>query len=108
MAKLFLPTPYILLYLKRNKWHTQIMEVIIIKNKIMSKQACINVEGEVLESLGNSIFRVKLDNGAIVIAHLSGKIRLNSIQVLPQDRVSCEMSVYDLSKARIVRRLNPR
>jgi len=66
----------------------------------------IVVEGEVTESLGNSIFRVRLDNGAMIIAHLSGKIRLNSIQILPRDRVSCEMSVYDLQRGRITRRLN--
>jgi translation initiation factor IF-1 len=72
----------------------------------MAKQLPIVVEGEVIEALGNSIFRVRLDNDAIVTAHLSGKIRLNSIQVLVGDRVSIEMSVYDLQKGRIVRRLN--
>jgi len=76
------------------------------KNTEMSKQLPIVVEGQVLEALGNSIFRVKLINEAIIIAHISGKIRLNSIQVLVGDRVSCEVSIYDLTKGRITRRLN--
>ena len=71
----------------------------------MAKQAPISVEGVVLEALGNSIFRAQLDNGAIVIAHVSGRIRMNSILILPGDRVVMEMSPYDLTKARITRRL---
>ena len=71
----------------------------------MAKQASLVVNGEITEALGNSIFRVILDNGAIVTAHLSGKIRMNSIQILTGDKVTMEMSPYDLSKARITRRL---
>jgi len=71
----------------------------------MAKEQAIVVEGEVTEALGNSIFRVKLTNGVLVTAHLSGKIRLNSIMILPGDNVMMEMSPYDLSKARITRRL---
>jgi translation initiation factor IF-1 len=71
----------------------------------MSKQASIIVEGEVTEALGNSMFRVTLDNDHVVIAHLSGKIRMHSIQILPGDKVLMEMSPYDLEKARITRRL---
>jgi len=73
----------------------------------MAKQEPLSINGEIIEALGNSIFRVTLDNGASVIAHLSGKIRMNSIQILPGDKVLMEMSLYDLQKARIVRRLNP-
>ena len=72
----------------------------------MSKQVPITVNGEITEALGNSIFRVKLDNSAIIIAHLSGKIRMNSIQILPGDKVVLEMSPYDLTRGRIVRRLS--
>jgi translation initiation factor IF-1 len=71
----------------------------------MSKQASIVIDGEIIEALGNSIFRVTLDNGAVVTAHLSGKIRMNSIRILVGDRVSLDMSPYDLTKARITRRL---
>ena len=71
----------------------------------MSKQLPIVVEGEIIEALGNSIFRVRLNNAAIIIAHLSGKIRMHSIQILPGDKVSVEMSPYDLTKGRITRRL---
>jgi len=71
----------------------------------MSKQAPIEVQGEITEALGNSIFKAQLDNGHVIIAHLSGKIRMHSIQILPGDKVSLEMSPYDLTKGRIVRRL---
>jgi translation initiation factor IF-1 len=74
----------------------------------MAKQTNITVEGVITEALGNSIFRAELDNGHTVVAHLSGKIRLNSIQILPGDFVQMEMSPYDLSKARIVRRISTR
>ena len=71
----------------------------------MSKQASIVIDGEIIEALGNSIFRVILNNGAIVIAHLSGKIRIHSIQILVGDKVTLEISPYDLTKGRITRRL---
>ena len=74
----------------------------------MAKQTNITVEGVITEALGNSIFRAELDNGHTVVAHLSGKIRLNSIQIFPGDFVQMEMSPYDLSKARIVRRISTR
>jgi len=62
-------------------------------------------EGEVVEALPNAIFRVKLDNNQIVLAYISGKIRLHYIKILPGDRVQLEMSPYDLTKGRITRRL---
>lgn len=67
----------------------------------MSKEGLIEIEGVVVESLPNTTFKVKLDNGHEVIAHISGKLRMNNIKVLPGDVVTLEMSPYDLNKARI-------
>ena len=67
----------------------------------MSKQSSIELDGVVIESLGNAMFRVQLENGHVIIAHISGKMRLNYIKILPGDRVRVEMSPYDLSKGRI-------
>ena len=71
----------------------------------MSKQDVIKVTGEVTEALGNALFRVELDNGLIITAHVSGKMRINYIRILPGDKVEVEMSPYDLSKGRISKRL---
>ena len=68
----------------------------------MSKQDVITVEGEVLEALGNALFRVQLNNGLVITAHVSGKIRMNYIRILPGDKVKVEMSPYDLTKGRII------
>jgi translation initiation factor IF-1 len=65
----------------------------------------IEVEGTVLETLPNAMFRVELENGHIVLAHISGKMRMHYIKILPGDRVKMEMTPYDLSKARITFRL---
>ena len=70
----------------------------------MAKQAAIEVEGTIVEALSNAMFRVELDNGNVVIAHISGKMRMHYIKLLPGDRVKLEMSPYDLSKARITYR----
>ncbi|MBQ7763152.1 MAG: translation initiation factor IF-1 [Flavobacteriales bacterium] len=70
----------------------------------MAKQAAIEVEGTIVEALSNAMFRVELDNGHVVIAHISGKMRMHYIKLLPGDRVKLEMSPYDLSKARITYR----
>jgi translation initiation factor IF-1 len=67
----------------------------------MAKEDLIEVEGTVKEALPNAIFRVELDNGHIVMAHISGKIRMNFIRILPGDRVKVELSPYDLSRGRI-------
>ena len=75
------------------------------KNYNMSKQKHIVQEGEVLEALANGRFRVKLDMGHEIVAHLSGKMRMNYIRILPGDRVRVELSPYDLNNGRIVRRL---
>lgn len=65
----------------------------------------IEVEGEVAETLPNTLFRVKLPNGRIVLCHLSGKMRLNFIRLMPGDRVKIEMTPYDATKGRIIYRL---
>ena len=70
----------------------------------MAKQEPIKQEGEILEALHNAQFRVKLENGHEILAHVSGKIRMYYIKILPGDRVSVEMSPYDLSKGRITYR----
>ena len=70
----------------------------------MAKEEPIEVEGEVVEALPNAMFRVKLDNGHVVLAHISGKMRMHYIKLLPGDKVKLEMSPYDLSKARITYR----
>ncbi len=65
----------------------------------------IRVEGEVLETLPSTTFRVRLDNGHEILAHISGRMRVHYIRLLPGDRVTVEMSPYDLTKGRIVHRL---
>lgn len=65
----------------------------------------IELEGKVIENLPNALFRVQLDSGQIVLGHLSGKMRVNMIRVMPGDRVIIEMTPYDLSKGRIIRRM---
>ena len=65
----------------------------------------IELEGKVIENLPNALFRVQLDAGQVVLGHLSGKMRVNMIKVLPGDRVVIEMTPYDLTKGRITRRL---
>jgi len=67
----------------------------------MPKQLSIEQDGTILEALSNAMFRVELENGHIVTAHISGKMRMNYIKILPGDRVKLEMSPYDLSKGRI-------
>ena len=62
----------------------------------------IEIEGTILESMPNAMFRVKLENGHEILAHISGKIRKNFIRILPGDKVKVEMTPYDLSKGRIV------
>ena len=65
------------------------------------KQGVIEQEGTVTEALANAMFRVELDNGLNILCHISGKMRMNYIRILPGDRVKVEMSPYDLSKGRI-------
>tara|TARA_Y100000031_G_C8029110_1_gene296298 strand:+ start:23 stop:241 length:219 start_codon:yes stop_codon:yes gene_type:complete len=70
----------------------------------MSKEELIEVEGEIVEALPNAMFRVKLDNEHIVLAHVSGKMRMHFIRILPGDKVKLELSPYDLSRGRITYR----
>ncbi len=67
----------------------------------MAKQSAIEQDGTILESLSNAMFRVKLENGHEITAHISGKMRMHYIRILPGDRVKVEMSPYDLTKGRI-------
>ena len=67
----------------------------------MPKQSAIEQEGVIVETLPNAMFKVELENGHVIIAHISGKMRMNYIKILPGDRVKVEMSPYDLTKGRI-------
>ena len=68
----------------------------------MSKADVIEIEGVVVEKLPNAMFKVELENGHIVLAHISGKLRMNFIKILPGDKVTLEISPYDLSKGSII------
>ena len=70
----------------------------------MSKQDVIEVEGKVIEALPNAMFQVQLENGHVVLAHVSGKIRMHFIRILPGDRVMVELTPYDLKRGRITYR----
>ncbi len=67
----------------------------------MAKDDVLELEGTVLEALPNAMFRVELPNGHIILAHISGKLRMNFIRILPGDKVTVELSPYDLTKGRI-------
>ncbi|HNQ59237.1 MAG TPA: translation initiation factor IF-1 [Bacteroidales bacterium] len=68
----------------------------------MAKQVSIEQDGTVIEALGNAMFRVELENGHRIIAHISGKMRMHYIKILPGDKVKVEMTPYDLTKGRII------
>ena len=68
----------------------------------MSKDDVIQMAGEVVENLPNAMFRVKLENGHVVLGHISGKMRMQYIRILPGDKVTVEMTPYDLTRARII------
>jgi translation initiation factor IF-1 len=70
----------------------------------MAKEEPIEVEGKVIEPLPNAMFRVELENGHRVLAHISGKMRMHFIKILPGDKVTVELSPYDLSRGRIIYR----
>ena len=71
----------------------------------MSKEDVIEVEGTVLEALPNAVFKVKLENDHVILGHVSGKLRMNYIRIVPGDKVKVELSSYDLSKGRITWRV---
>ena len=68
----------------------------------MSKEDVIEMQGEVVENLSNATFRIKLENGHVVLGHISGKMRMHYIRILPGDKVTVQLTPYDLSKGRIV------
>jgi translation initiation factor IF-1 len=71
----------------------------------MSKEELIETEGKIIEALPNAMFRVELENGHVVLAHVSGKMRMNFIRILPGDKVKLELSPYDLNRGRITFRV---
>ena len=71
----------------------------------MSKEDVIEMQGEVVENLPNATFKVKLENGHIVLGHISGKMRMHYIRILPGDKVTVQLTPYDLTKGRIVFRV---
>lgn len=71
----------------------------------MTKEKCIEMQGKIIKALPNATFRVELENGYEILAHISGKIRMHFIRILPGDRVKVEISPYDLTQGRIVYRL---
>jgi translation initiation factor IF-1 len=75
-----------------------------LKGVGMAKEEAIKVEGTVTETLPNAMFRVELENGHEILAHISGKMRMHFIKILPGDQVTVELSPYDLSRGRIVYR----
>ena len=68
----------------------------------MSKDDVIQMAGEIIENLPNAMFRVKLENGHVVLGHISGKMRMHYIRILPGDKVTVELTQYDLTRARII------
>lgn len=70
----------------------------------MGKEDVIQMQGEVIETLPNATFQIKLENGYVVLGHISGKMRMHYIRILPGDKVTVELTPYDLSRARIVYR----
>lgn len=68
----------------------------------MAKEDVIEMQGEVMETLPNATFRVKLENGHVVLGHISGKMRMHYIRILPGDKVTVQLTPYDLTKGRIV------
>jgi translation initiation factor IF-1 len=71
----------------------------------MAKEELIETEGKIIETLPNAMFKVELENGHVVLAHVSGKMRMNFIRILPGDKVKLELSPYDLSRGRITFRV---
>ncbi len=80
------------------------MRFVITHQKSMAKEENIEMEGKVIETLPNTTFRVELDNGHVVLAHISGRMRKHYIRILTGDRVTVELTPYDLTKGRITYR----
>ena len=75
-----------------------------VKGELLAKEDVIELEGTVLEALPNAMFRVELENGHKILAHISGKMRMHYIRILPGDKVTVELSVYDLNRGRLTYR----
>ncbi len=84
--------------------HILLTELLPIAEDMPKKEGVIEIEGTVVEALPNAMFRVELNNGHKVLAHISGKMRQHYIRILPEDRVVVELSPYDLTRGRIVYR----
>src|SRR5438270_664829 len=80
------------------------LDAMKVRRDAMSKEEAIEVEGKVVEPLPNAMFRVEMDNGHKVLAHVSGKMRMNHIRILPGDKVTMELSPYDLTRGRLTYR----
>lgn len=78
------------------------MKVVRRFDYLMSKDDVIELQGTVIDSLPNAVFQVELENGIKVLAHISGKLRMNFIRILPGDKVTVELSPYDLTRGRII------
>ena len=76
----------------------------LLEGELLTKADVIELEGNVLEALPNAMFRVELENGHKILAHISGKMRMHYIKILPGDKVTVELSVYDLDRGRITYR----
>ena len=77
------------------------MAVVSRDRFFMAKEETIQMQGEIIETLPNATFRIKLENGHIVLGHISGKMRMNYIRILPGDKVTVDLTPYDLTRARI-------
>lgn len=76
----------------------------VLEEQLLAKEDVIELEGTVLEALPNAMFKVELENGHTILAHISGKMRMHYIKILPGDKVTVELSVYDLNRGRITYR----
>jgi translation initiation factor IF-1 len=90
-------------YLKKLILKVALMRLDSLKS--MAKEDTIEMQGEIIENLPNATFRVKLENDHVVLGYISGKMRMNYIRILPGDKVTVEMTPYDLTKARITFRI---
>ena len=97
---------YFLLHILSIIWyHLQLLlNDHLLEGALLTKEDVIELEGTVLEALPNAMFRVELENGHKILAHISGKMRMHYIKILPGDKVTVELSVYDLKRGRITYR----
>lgn len=97
---------FFLLHIRSIVWyHFQLLlNDHLLEGALLTKEDVIELEGTVLEALPNAMFRVELENGHKILAHISGKMRMHYIKILPGDKVTVELSVYDLNRGRITYR----